>query len=111
MDTPYRTAEQIAGMQPLAVDPAARRALTQAPGLENMAGSMVPGTARHHVRSPQQTAVDPAAAGLDTTRVVVVAGHARAGSAAVAPEPVDPPASTPAITDAATVPADPPATA
>ncbi|QHC35358.1 hypothetical protein [Komagataeibacter xylinus] len=85
MDTPYRTAEQISGMKPLEADPTARSALSRAPGLESMAGSTVPGTSRHHVRGPQQTAVDPAAAGLDTTHEVLSA-HARARSAAAMPE-------------------------
>ena len=99
MNTPYRTVEQIAGMKPLEVDPTARGALSRAPDLEAMADSTVPGTSRHHVRGPQQTAVDPAAAGLDTAHAVHSA-HARARAAmeapASAPEEAPPPAEAPA---------------
>ncbi|AZV39918.1 hypothetical protein [Komagataeibacter xylinus] len=95
MDTPYRTVEQIAGMKPLEVDPTARGALSRAPDLEAMADSTVPGTSRHHVRGPQQTAVDPAAAGLDMAHAVHSA-HARARAAMEAPEEALPPSEAPA---------------
>ncbi|GCE89680.1 hypothetical protein MSKU15_1281 [Komagataeibacter diospyri] len=95
MDTPYRTVEQIVGMKPLEVDPTTRGALSRAPDLEAMADSTVPGTSRHHVRGPQQTAVDPAAAGLDTAHTVHSA-HARAAMEAPAPEEAPPPAEAPA---------------
>ncbi len=90
MDTPYRTVEQIAGMKPLEADPTARGALSRAPDLESMADSTVPGTSRHHVRGPQQTAVDPAAAGLDTVHAVHSA-HARAAMEVLAPVPEEAP--------------------
>lgn len=99
MDTPYRTVEQISGVKPLTVDPTARNAQSLAPGLENIEGSKVPGTSRCHVHGPQQSPVDPAAAGLDTTRVVQSASErARAAETEPAqrPAPVPPAPAAPA---------------
>ncbi|MEG3348405.1 hypothetical protein [Novacetimonas sp. GS1] len=91
MDTPYRTVEQISGVKPLTVDPTARNAQSLSPGLENIEGSTVPGTSRCHVRGPQQSPVDPAAAGLDTTRVVQSASErARATETTPQDVPVSP---------------------
>lgn len=40
--------------------------LSQSPGLRSLDGSPVPGANRSHVVGPQQSAVDPVLAGLDT---------------------------------------------
>ncbi|MFC0407924.1 hypothetical protein [Roseomonas elaeocarpi] len=80
-DPPYRTGAEVAGMDtPLTVreNPSLSFSpdLTEVPG--STAPSLVDGTQVAHVQGPQQAAVDPVAAGLDTGAKVATTGENRA---------------------------------
>jgi hypothetical protein len=75
-DTGVTTAAEEAGIEDRIVPlPITGRSLS--PGLTHLQDSKVPGHDRHHVHGPQQAAVDPVAAGLETDHIPASAAENR----------------------------------
>ena len=62
---PFTTAAELAGMTE-DLNKRHQEGMSYTPGLRAIPGSIVPGAEHSHVYGPQQSPVDPAAAGLDT---------------------------------------------
>ena len=84
---PFTSAAELAGMKE-ALDARHKEGLSYTPGLRSIPDSIVPGFDHAHVYGPQQSPVDPVAAGLDTNfqpisraenRVITLTGAAAGG--------------------------------